>query len=168
MDRSDTILRFLQDAGIPYTLYCHEPKWTIEECLNTPGLDQCRATMCKNVFLCNRQQTAFYLMLLHPDRPFRTAEVSKLLGVSRLSFAPEEKLPPLLGLEKGAVSPLGLQFDRENRVSLVVDNALLRFEALWFHPGVNTQSLEMSAADFFGRYLTLVGHTYQALPLSPL
>ena len=157
MDQSNEILRHLEEAGISYTLYHHEPKWTIQDCLTTPGLDPEKAVMPKNVFLCNRQQTAFYLLLLAPLRPFRTAVVSKLLGVSRLSFAPEERLPALLGLDRGAVSPLGLLFDRDKQVRLVVDEALLSYEQLWFHPGLNTQSLEMGTRDFMERFLPSIG-----------
>ena len=157
MDNSKEILTALNQMGIPYRLIEHEAKWTIEDCLNTPELDPALATMPKNVFLCNRQQTAFYLMLLAPQRAFRTAVVSKLLGVSRLSFAPEEKLPDFLGLEKGAVSPLGLLFDAERRVQLVVDAALLDYERLWFHPGVNTASVEISSRDFMQRFLPGIG-----------
>ncbi len=157
MNNKALILDALARLDIPYTLFEHEPKWTIEDCLATPGMDPERATMPKNVFLCNRQQTAFYLMLLAPRRAFRTAVVSKLLGVSRLSFAPEEKLPDFLGLEKGAVSPLGLLFDAERRVQLVVDAALLDYERLWFHPGVNTASVEISSRDFMQRFLPGIG-----------
>jgi len=157
MNNKALILDALARLDIPYTLFEHEHKWTIEDCLATPGMDPERATMPKNVFLCNRQQTAFYLMLLAPQRAFRTAVVSKLLGVSRLSFAPEEKLPDFLGLEKGAVSPLGLLFDAERRVQLVVDGALLDYEHLWFHPGVNTASVEISSRDFMQRFLPGIG-----------
>ena len=157
MNNKALILDALARLDIPYTLFEHEPKWTIEDCLATPGMDPERATMPKNVFLCNRQQTAVHLMLLAPRRAFRTAVVSKLLGVSRLSFAPKEKLPDFLGLEKGAVSPLGLLFDAERRVQLVVDAALLDYERLWFHPGVNTASVEISSRDFMQRFLPGIG-----------
>ena len=159
MDRSAEILAHLDREGIPYTLHHHEPKWTIEDCLGTLGLDLSQATVPKNCFLCNRQQTAFYLLLLSPQRPFRTAVASKLLGVSRLSFAPEEKLPQLLGLDRGAVSPLALMFDRDQQVSLVVDDALLASGRLWFHPGINTQSVEMATRDFLERFLPGIGRT---------
>lgn len=153
MDRSAEILAWLDQAGIPYTLHRHEPKLTIEDCLMTPGLDPDKATVPKNIFLCNRQQSAFYLLLLSPTRPFRTAVFSRLLGVSRLSFAPEEKLRALLSLDPGAVSPLALLFDSGHQVSPVMDDALLSYERLWFHPGLNTQSVEMAAADFLERFL---------------
>ena len=157
MDRSAEILGYLDQAGIPYTLHRHEPKRTIEDCLITPGLDPDKATVPKNIFLCNRRQSAFYLLLLSPMRPFRTAVFSRLLGVSRLSFAPEEKLRALLSLDPGAVSPLALMFDSGRQVSLVMDEALTKYERLWFHPGLNTQSVEMATADFLGRFLPGIG-----------
>ena len=157
MDRSREILQKLDGLGIPCSLFQHEPKWTIRDCLATPGLDPAVATMPKNVFLCNRRQTAFYLLLLSPGRAFRTAVISKLLGVSRLSFAPETLLPELLGLDKGAVSPLGLLFDREKQVQLVMDDSLLQYERLWFHPGINTKSVEISTQDFLRRFLPGIG-----------
>lgn len=159
MNRSEEILSFLDLSGIPYQLFTHEPKWTIEDCLNTEGLDRTIATMPKNIFLTNRQETDFYLLLLAPERAFRTAVVSKLLGVSRLSFASGDLLPPLLGLERGAVSPLGLMFDREHKVRLVMDESLAAYPALWFHPGVNTRSLQMATADFLNRFLPGTGHS---------
>lgn len=165
MDRSAEILVWLDQAGIPYTLHRHEPKLTIEDCLMTPGLDPARATVPRNAFLCNRQQTEFFLMLLSPRQPFRTAVVSKLLGVSRLSFAPEDALQSLLGVTAGAVSPLGLLFDEEKRVRLVIDGALLAYASLWFHPCVNTQSVEMATRDFLNRFLPALGRDCALLDL---
>ena len=166
MDRSKEVLLALDGLGIPYKLFYHEPKWTIEDCFSTPGLDPISATVPKNVFLCNRQQTAFYLLLLSPRRAFMTAVVSKLLGMSRLSFAPETLLPPLLGLDRGAVSPLGLLFDKEKRGSLVMDDSLLRYERLWFHPCVNTQSVEISTQDFLHRFLPGIGRDCRIISIS--
>ena len=157
MDNSKEILRALVRMGIPYRIFQHEPKWTIEDCLKTPELDPALATMPKNVFLCNRQQTAFYLLLLSPLREFRTAVVSKLLGVSRLSFAPLDRLPAMLGLTQGAVSPLGLLFDTERQITLVIDEALLSHQRLWFHPGINTASVEMKTTDFMEVFLPGIG-----------
>ena len=145
MDRSEDILQYLRRLNIPYVLYEHEPKETIEAC---------------------QQETAFYLVLLRHDRAFRTAVVSKLLGVSRLSFAKSELLPDMLGLEAGAVSPLGLVFDTEHRIQLGIDSALLNFPRLLFHPGVNHRSVELAADDFFHRFLPACGHQPQKLSLS--
>lgn len=165
MDKSREILNALDNMGIEYKLIEHEPKWTIEDCLLTPGMDTETTTMPRNVFACNRQQTDFYLILMAPLREFRTAQVSKLLGVSRLSFAPENKLQEYLMLDKGAVSPLGLLFDANTQVRLVIDDALLKYQKLWFHPGINTQSVEMKTQDFTGRFLTELGLTASIITL---
>lgn len=145
-------LRALDGAGVPYALYDHAPAFTITDCLTLPFIGG-GTVVCKNVFLTNRQKTAFYLMLLPPDAPFRTAAVSRQLGVSRLSFAPEALLPDMLGLSRGAVSPLGLLFDRERRVTLLVERALLSAERLAFHPCDNAASVVIDSAAFFSRVL---------------
>ena len=139
---------YLKGLNIPYTLYEHEPKETIEACQTIQGVDWTQAAMCKNIFLTNRQETAFYLVLLRHDRSFRTSVVSKLLGVSRLSFAKSELLPEMLGLQAGAVSPLGLIFDEHQRIQLGMDSDIAAFPRLLFHPGVNHLSVEMNARFF--------------------
>ena len=77
--------------------------------------------ICKNLFLCNRQKTCFYLLIMPGDKPFKTKELSKQMGISRLSFADENYMKELLDLYPGSVSVLGLMNDREHRVQLVID-----------------------------------------------
>ena len=158
MDRSAEVFAFLDGLRVPYRVYEHPPVASIEACQHIPGVDYGAAAMPKNIFLCNRQQTAFYLLLIRHSLSFRTAVVSKLLGVSRLSFAPEALLPEMLGLRPGAVSPLGLIFDADRRVRLVVDDQLLCCQRLLFHPCVNDRSVEMSAQDFVKVFLPAAGH----------
>ena len=122
---------------------------------------------CKNLFLCNRQQTEFYLLLAPPDKAFRTAEVSKQLGVSRLSFAPERLLPDYLGLLAGAVSPFGLLFDPQARVRLLVDADLARYARAAFHPCVNTATVVLSTRDFFDVFLPHTQHVPTTVFLPP-
>lgn len=168
MDRRKDILHHLDENQVPYTIIEHEPKLTIEDCLKTPQLDLTRATMPKNVFLTNRQQTDFYLLLLSPDKPFQTSVVSKLLHVSRLSFATKEHLAALLKADAGAVSPLNLIFDQERAVHLVIDQGLLQMPQLWFHPGNNTSSLELSTKDFLHRFLPALQITPTILTIPTL
>jgi Ala-tRNA(Pro) deacylase len=167
LDRIAEVLAFLQGRGIPYTVLAHEPVFTIAQCLEHPEIAAPGGAMPRNLFLANRQGTEFWLLLLSPLAPFRTAVVSKLLGVSRLSFAPETLLPGMLGLESGAVSPLGLLFDGEKKVSLVMDRALLGYDSLWFHPCVNTASLRLSTPDFLGRFLPALGREARIIELPP-
>lgn len=158
MDKSEQILTFLKDMGIAHTLFEHEPKLTIEACQTIPGVNWNEAAMCKNVFLCNRQETDYYMVLLRHDRAFRTSVVSKLLQVSRLSFAKPEKLQDMLHLEPGAVNPLSLMFDAQAQITLGVDSALTSYKRLLFHPGVNWLSVELSQQDFIERFLPAIRH----------
>ncbi len=160
-------LRFLEGQGIPYQLLEHEPVLTIAQCLEHPEIAAPGGTMPRNLFICNRQQKDFYLLLLPPLAPIRTAAVSKLLSVSRLSFAPDSLLPVLLGLEAGAVSPLGLMFDGERKVTLVLDRALMEYENLWFHPCVNTASVRISTQDFLNRFLPSLGREPLVIDIPP-
>lgn len=152
MDNRDIVLITLREWEIPYEHHTHRAAHTICDCMEmdfiTPDV-----VICKNIFLCNRQQTQFYLMLIHPDKQFRTAEVSKDLGVSRLSFAPDELLPFMLGLLPGAVSPLGLLFDRHRKVTLVCDKAIRGYSRIAFHPCVNTETVIFLYDDFFEKVL---------------
>ncbi len=156
MESRDIVLDALQRWGIPFEHHIHVPAHTIDDCLLmdfiTPDV-----VICKNIFLCNRQQTQFYLMLLHPNKQFRTAEVSKALGVSRLSFAPDAYLPQMLGLLPGSVSPLGLLFDKEHRITLVCDEKIREYPRIAFHPCVNTETLIFERSGFFEKVLHHIG-----------
>ena len=158
MNNRGRVLATLTQLNIPYTLFEHEPVHTIDDCLAIPGIIENGAVIPRNVFLCNRQRTQFYLMLMQPHTLFRTAVVSKRLGVSRLSFAPEEMLPELLGLQAGAVSPMGLLFDAQHRIQLVIDQALMQAPSWVFHPCVNTASVRMAQEDFMNVFLPHTGH----------
>lgn len=158
MDCSKQILQYLDDKDIPYILYRHEPMLTIEACQEIQGVDWQTSAMCKNVFLANRQETQFYLLLLRHDRPYRTAIVSKLLGISRLSFAKPDKLLELLNLQPGAVNPFSLIFDPQSDIQLIIDKAALSSERLLFHPGVNHLSISLEKNDFLNKFLPGCNH----------
>lgn len=159
MDNRCAVLGALDRLGIPYTLIEHPPVATIDDCYRLEGIDWTTTETPRNAFLCNRQQTAFYLMLLRHDIPFRTAVVSKALGISRLSFAPVDTLPSLLGLQAGAVSPFGLLFDTTERVTLVADEGLRAFARLAFHPCDNTATVVLPADVFWQRFLPGIGRS---------
>ena len=157
MSNKAVVLRHLDTLQIPYALYEHPAAFTMEECYALPfaGPD---VTFCKNLLLCNRQQTAFYLLVISPGSHFRTAELSHELGVSRLSFAPEDALPRLLGLEKGAVSPLGLWFDQEQQVRLLFERAIRKPGKIAFHPCDNTATVVFEQEIFWQQVVPTLRH----------
>lgn len=152
------ILNWLDESGVPYRLFEHEKANTIDDCLAMSFIGP-DVTICKNVFLCNRQQTQYYLMLLRPGTPFRTAVVSKALGVSRLSFAPDAALEEILHLSAGSVSPLGLHFDTQKRAALCYEAAVRDTPLIAFHPCDNTATVLFSQEVFWGRVVPLLGVT---------
>ncbi len=153
----------LDSLGIAYSRVDHAPAATMEDCLvvdETLGV-----TMCKNLYLCNRQKTDFYLLLMPGDKPFKTKELSGQLGVSRLSFAEAEFMEAYLDITPGAVSVMGLMNDKENHVRLLIDADLLQDAELGCHPCVNTASIRLSMDDLVKKYLPAVGHEFTTVTL---
>lgn len=151
------VMERLRALGVPHEYHEHAPAWTMDDCLALPYAEP-DVTFCKNILLCNRQQTAFYLYVTPPDKPFRTADTSKALGSSRLSFAPAECLPEMLGLESGSLSPLGLWFDREKRIQLVFDRDIRQDGRIAFHPCDNTATVIFEQRVFFEQVVPTLGH----------
>jgi len=113
--------------------------------------------ICKNLFLCNRRKTNFYLLVMPGDKPFKTKELSSQMGISRLSFADEAYLERFLDLRPGSVSVLGLMNDADHRVQLVIDEDVLKEELFGCHPCENTSSIRFATADLTGRLLPALG-----------
>ena len=125
---------------------CH----VIDACLN--------ATVCKNLFLCNRQKTNFYLLMMPGDKPFKTKELSHQLGIARLSFASPEDMEQYLDCTPGSSSIMGLANDTENKVQLLMDEDVKKGEYLGCHPCINTSSLKLRTADVLETFLPAVHH----------
>jgi Ala-tRNA(Pro) deacylase len=163
LPREIAAYELLDSLEIPYTRLDHEALFTIEACHEADAL--LGVTMCKNLFLCNRQKTDFYLLLMPGDKPFRTKEVSGQLGVARLSFASAEDMEDKLGLLPGSVSVMGLINDTQGRVRLLMDKDLLGEAEIGCHPCVNTSSVAFSMADLLEKLLPATGHRYTAVEL---
>ena len=122
--------------------------------------------ICKNLFLCNRQRTSFYLLLMPGDKPFKTKELSAQINSSRLSFGSAEEMEELLGVSPGSVSVLGLMNDRERRVRLLVDEDVLREEFFGCHPCINTSSLKLLTRELTEVLLPALGHEMTVVSLT--
>ncbi len=163
LPREVAVYDLLDSLAVPYERLDHEALFTIEACHEADAI--LGVSMCKNLFLCNRTKTAFYLLLMPGEKRFQTKVFSHLIGSSRLSFAPEEYMESLLGLTPGSVSVLGLMNDTENRVSLYIDADLLQDEYMGCHPCINTSSLKIKISDLLEKVLPSVGHTYSVVEL---
>ena len=154
----------LDRLGVSYTRVDHAPAMTMEDCV---AIDQAMGVqMCKNLFLCNRQQTDFYLLLMPGDKPFRTKELSSQIGTARLSFATAEHMLDKLDILPGSVSVMGLANDREHAVQLLIDEDLLAQPLFGCHPCVNTSSLCFTTEELLRVILPALGYTYRTVHLS--
>lgn len=158
---------FLDKLNIEYERIDHEAAMTMEECADVD--EALGAMICKNLFLCNRQATEFYLLLLPGDKPFKTKLLSKQIGSARLSFASAEHMEELLDITPGSVSVLGLMNDTQQRVHLLIDNDLLADEYLGCHPCINTSTLRIAMGNVLHKLIPAMGHepAFVILPWNP-
>ena len=146
----------LEELGIPYDRVSGDPADNMEKCaavsevLGTP--------ICKNLFLCNRQATDFYLLLIPGDKPFKTKYLSAQIGSSRLSFAKPEYMEKYLDITPGSVSIMGLMNDHEKKVQLLIDEDVLKDEYFGCHPCINTSSLKIRTKDLVEKIIPAMGH----------
>ena len=147
---------FLDSLGVSYQRIDHEPAMTMEICAVIDRVLD--ATICKNLLLCNRQKTDFYLLMMPGDKHFKTKELSAQIGSSRLSFADAEFMEAFLDITPGSLSVMGLMNDKDNRVRLLMDEDVTKGEYIGFHPCINTSSLRLKTADLMERIIPAMGH----------
>jgi len=146
----------LDKLGVRYQRIDHEAAMTMEACAEIDRVLD--ATICKNLLLCNRQCTAFYLLMIPGDKVFRTSELSKQIGSSRLSFAKPEYMEQFLDITPGSVSVLGLMNDHDKNVQLLIDEDVLKGEFFGCHPCINTSSLRLRTKDLVDKIIPAMGH----------
>ncbi len=156
-DREIRAYEFLDTLGVAFDRTDHpdQPATSMEICAKVDAVLDVH--ICKNLFLCNRQKTSFYLLIMPGDKPFKTKELSGQMGVSRLSFADETFMEQFLDLHPGSVSVLGLINDKEHRVQLVIDEDVLKEEMFGCHPCENTSSIRFPTKDLTDRILPALG-----------
>ena len=163
LDKEIRCYDLLDGLGVEYQRIDHEAAMTMEACA---AVDEALgATICKNLLLCNRQCTVFYLLLTPGEKVFKTSELSKKIGSSRLSFAKGEYMEQFLDITPGSLSILGLMNDKENRVNLLIDEDVLKGEYIGMHPCINTSSLKLKTADLVEKIIPALGHQPTVLTL---
>ena len=156
LDKEMRVYDLLDSLGVEYERIDHEPAMTMEICEQIDA--SLGALICKNLFLCNRQQTDFYLLMMPADKPFKTKDISAQIGSSRLSFATAEFMEEFLDITPGSVSVMGLMNDKEGRVRLLIDADVLSEEYVGCHPCINTSSLRLRTADLCDKIIPALSH----------
>ena len=163
LEKEIRVYDLLDRLGVAYERIDHPAADTMEACAAVDAaLD---AVICKNLLLCNRQCTAFYLLMIPGSKVFKTKDLSAQIGSSRLSFASPEHMQALLDITPGSVSVLGLMNDTENKVQLLIDEDVLKGEMFGCHPCINTSSLRLSMKDLTDVILPALGHAYKTVTL---
>ena len=157
------VYELLDELEIPYFRVDHKEAATVDDCHDVD--EALGIHICKNLFLCNRQKTDFYLLMMPGLKKFKTKELSSQLGIARLSFAEAEYMEAFLNITPGSVSVMGLMNDKEHRVRLLIDQELLQDEFVGCHPCVNTASLKIRMKDILEKFLPHVAHDYTAVEL---
>lgn len=156
LDKEKRVYDLLDELGIEYARVDHPAAETMEACEEIEKV--LGVEICKNLFLCNRQKTDFYLLMMPGSKPFKTKDITKQLGCARLSFAGAEFMQEFLDITPGSVSVLGLMNDKENRVRRVIDKDILDGEYIGCHPCINTSSLSIKTQDIINKFLPAVTH----------
>ena len=163
LDKEIRVYDLLDKLQIPYQRIDHEAAMTMEACA---AIDVAlEATMCKNLLLCNRQCTNFYLLMMPGDKPFKTSILSKQIGSSRLSFAGAEYMEEYLDITPGSLSVMGLMNDKYHHVTLLIDEDVLSGEYIGLHPCINTSSLRLRTADLVEKIIPAMDHTITTVSL---
>lgn len=146
----------LDKLEISYQRIDHEAAMTMEACAQIDKVLD--ATICKNLLLCNRQKTDFYLLMMPGDKVFKTKELSGQIGSSRLSFAEPCFMEEFLDITPGSLSVMGLMNDHNHRVKLLMDEDVTKGEYIGFHPCINTSSLRLRTKDLMEKIIPAMGH----------
>lgn len=151
----------LKNLSVQYEEHHHPAVYTSAEAAeyykDFPG------AKVKSLFLRNRKGNQHYLVVLTDQKKADLKELSKILGESQVGFASSERLQKYLQVTPGSVSPLGLVFDEDKHIKVILDEAIMEHELINAHPNINTKTIIMKVADL-QRYIAHTGHTAQTLP----
>ena len=158
LDKEIRTYDLLDSLGVEYDRVDHAPAMTMEDCKEVDEI--LKSMVCKNLFLCNRQETAFYLLMIPDTKVFHTKDLSAQIGSARLSFAKAEYMQQLLDITPGSVSVLGLMNDTAHKVQLLIDEDVLTSEYVGCHPCINTSSLRLRTRDLVEKILPAIEHEF--------
>ena len=153
----------LENCQTDYVRASHDAAATIELCEEVEKI--IGAKICKNLLLCNRQCTEFYMLLLPGSLNFKTKYLSSQIGSSRLSFASGEQMEALLNVSPGSLTVLSLMYDKEKKVKLLIEKSLFSEEYFACHPCVNTATVRFKTEDLLKKVLPALGREYKTVDL---
>ena len=163
LDKEIRTYDLLDSLGVEYDRVDHAPAMTMEDCKEVDEILE--SIVCKNLFLCNRQKTQFYLLMMPGDKPFKTKEITSQIGSARLSFASPEDMEKYLDITPGSVSVMGLMNDTEGKVQLLIDEDIMKDPYFGCHPCINTSSLKIRTSDLIAKIIPALKHAPKMVKL---
>ena len=140
------LMAFLDEHAIPHETVEHPAFFTVEDGrafkASMPGGHS------KNLFLKDKKSN-LCLVTAHSDTPIDLVQLGKMIGArGRFSFASADRMQAILGVSPGSVTPFALIHEGASAIStVIVDEALMAFDKVWFHPLVNTASTAVKPED---------------------
>jgi Ala-tRNA(Pro) deacylase len=157
------LFAFLDRLGITHVTVTHPALFTVEQSRELRGTIPGGHT--KNLFLKDKKGGLFLVTALE-DAVIELKSLHRRLSASgRFSFGAAELMLATLGIEPGAVTPFAAMNDSDRRVSVVLDEALMRHETVNCHPLVNTMTTSIKRVDLL-RFLEATGHPPRIVALA--
>lgn len=149
--------RALKELNIPFERVDNDEAITMEDCIQINKV--LNVKIVKTLFLCNRQQTSFYLFVTRGDKPFKTKDFSKALGISRVSFGPADLMEKMLGMKVGAATIFSALLDTDNNVQIVFDKEVLNEEWYGGTDGTTTGYMKVRMEHILNKFLPYTRHS---------
>lgn len=153
----ELVYEALEKLKIPFERVDTDEAITMEDCVAID--EKLDMNMVKTLFLCNRQQTDFYLFITVSNKPFRSKDFSSALGVARVSFAPAEQMETMLGTKIGAATVFSSLLDSGNKVQIIFDKEVLVKEWYGCSDGTTTGYMKVRTDDIYQKFLPFTKHT---------
>ena len=152
----EKVYEALEKLQIPFQRVDTDEAITMEDCVAID--EKLDMNMVKTLFLCNRQQTDFYLFITVGNKAFRSKEFSNALGIARVSFAPAEQMERMLGTKIGAATVFSTLLDTENKVRIVLDKEVLDEKWYGCSDGTTTGYMKVQTEDICKKFLPFTNH----------
>jgi Ala-tRNA(Pro) deacylase len=151
----EDLLAYLAELGVETSTVEHPPLFTVEESQALRG--EIPGGHTKNLFVKDKKGRLFLLVLGEATEVDLKRAHERIGGQGRVSFGSADLLEEVWGVRPGAVTPFGAINDRDGRVSVVLDEAMMASARLNFHPLVNTRTTGLTSADLV-KFLRATGH----------
>jgi Ala-tRNA(Pro) deacylase len=150
----DELFHRLDALGIAHRTYRHPPVFTVAEAASLRG--ELPGGHCKSLFLKDKKD-GLWLVVALEERRVDLKRLAAALAAPRFSFGMPGLLYEVLGVRPGSVTPFALANDAAQRVRVVLDQGMLAYDPLNYHPLENDRTTAIAPADLL-RFIAACGH----------